>query len=92
MLVSKHHDGYTMWPSKYSFSWNSVDVGPHRDIVRELADAVRANTSMRFGLYHSLFEWFHPLYLADKQNQFKTNDFVTSKVCIFVRSGVLTAD
>ena len=33
MFVSKHHEGYTNWPSKYSFNWNSVDVGPNRDIV-----------------------------------------------------------
>lgn len=36
VLTSKHHDGYALWPSKYSFSWNSVDVGPHRDLVGEL--------------------------------------------------------
>lgn len=80
MLTSKHHDGFALWPSKYSFSWNSVDVGPHRDIIRELADAVRTNTSMKFGLYHSLFEWFHPIYLEDKRNAFSTNEFVTTKV------------
>ena len=33
VLTSKHHEGYTMWPSKYSFSWNSGDVGPNRDLV-----------------------------------------------------------
>ena len=33
MFVSKHHEGYTNWPSKYSFNWNSMDVGPNRDIV-----------------------------------------------------------
>jgi alpha-L-fucosidase len=33
VLTTKHHEGYNMWPSKYSFSWNSMDVGPHRDIV-----------------------------------------------------------
>lgn len=36
VLTSKHHDGYTLWPSSTSFGWNSVDVGPHRDIVGEL--------------------------------------------------------
>lgn len=80
VLTSKHHDGYALWPSKYSFSWNSVDVGPHRDLISELATAIRANTSIRFGLYHSLFEWFNPMYLSDKQKQFDDNLFVVNKV------------
>ena len=33
VLTSKHHEGYTMWPSKYSFNWNVMDVGPHRDLL-----------------------------------------------------------
>lgn len=33
VLTTKHHEGYTLWPSKRSFGWNSVDVGPHRDLV-----------------------------------------------------------
>ena len=42
----------------------------------ELADAIRANTDIHFGLYHSLFEWFNPLYLEDKKNGWKTNTYV----------------
>ena len=34
---------------------------------------------MRFGLYHSLYEWYHPLYLQDKHNNFTTKTFVHSK-------------
>ncbi|KAL8589411.1 hypothetical protein ACOMHN_021563 [Nucella lapillus] len=79
VFVSKHHEGYTNWPSKYSFNWNSMDVGPKRDIVGELAEAVRNHTKLRFGLYHSLFEWFHPLYLQDKANNFTTQEFVARK-------------
>jgi hypothetical protein len=26
VLTSKHCEGFTNWPSKFSFSWNSVDV------------------------------------------------------------------
>ncbi|KAH9508086.1 hypothetical protein Btru_052808 [Bulinus truncatus] len=79
VFVSKHHEGYTNWPSKYSFNWNSVAVGPNRDIVGELMNATRQNSDLRFGLYHSLFEWFNPLYLADKASGFKTQDFVNQK-------------
>ena len=45
-------------------------------IVGELADSIRSRTNMHFGLYHSMFEWFHPLYEQDKANNFTTQDFV----------------
>ncbi|XP_049866956.1 alpha-L-fucosidase-like [Pectinophora gossypiella] len=64
VLTSKHHEGFTMFPSKQSFSWNSVDVGPHRDIVGELGKAIRQE-GLRYGLYHSLYEWYNPKYLSD---------------------------
>ncbi|OWF44584.1 alpha-L-fucosidase-like [Mizuhopecten yessoensis] len=79
VLTSKHHEGYTMWPSAHSWNWNAMDVGPHRDLVGELANAVRNKTAMFFGLYHSLFEWFNPLYLGDKANKFHTQNFVREK-------------
>lgn len=61
ILVSKHHDGYCLWPSKFAPGWNSMDVGPHRDIVGEVAEAVRKR-NIRFGLYYSLPEWNNPLH------------------------------
>jgi alpha-L-fucosidase len=36
-----------------------VEVGPHRDLVAEVSEAVRAK-GLRMGLYYSLSEWFHP--------------------------------
>ncbi|CAF1379535.1 unnamed protein product [Adineta steineri] len=79
VLTSKHHEGYTMWPSKYSFNWNAMDVGPKRDLLGDLANAIRSRTNITFGLYHSMFEWFHPLYLEDKKNGFKTQLFPNMK-------------
>lgn len=76
VLTSKHHEGYCLWPSKNSWNWNSADLGPKRDLVGDLAKSIRNRTSIRFGLYHSLFEWFNPLYLSDKASSFAKQDFV----------------
>ncbi len=61
MFVSKHHDGYALWPSKYNRNWNSVDIGPKRDLVGELTKSVR-KSGLKMGLYYSLAEWNHPLH------------------------------
>jgi alpha-L-fucosidase len=56
VFLTKHHDGFTLWPSETSFGWNSVDVGPHRDVTGEVSAAAKA-AGLHSGLYHSLFEW-----------------------------------
>ncbi|KAK0406880.1 hypothetical protein QR680_018865 [Steinernema hermaphroditum] len=67
VFTSKHHEGFTMWPSAESWNWNSVDVGPHRDIVGELKTEF-SKTDIHFGLYFSQYEWFHPYYLQNNTN------------------------
>jgi len=42
----------------------------------DLAAAIRNKTDLHFGLYHSLFEWFNPMFLADQASGYKTRDFV----------------
>ncbi|KAK6765966.1 hypothetical protein RB195_025715 [Necator americanus] len=64
VFTSKHHEGFTMWPTRTSWNWNSVDIGPKRDIVGELKESFKG-TDVHFGLYFSLFEWFHPMFLDD---------------------------
>ena len=75
VLTSKHHDGFTLWPSKeadrdWGFKWNAVDIGPKRDLIKDLFAAVR-KTSVHAGMYYSLYEWYNPLWLKDR------NKFVT---------------
>ena len=53
-----------------------MEVGPKRDLVGELANSIRKNTTLKFGLYHSLFEWFNPIHLQDAHNNYSTQDFV----------------
>lgn len=70
VLTSKHHDGFTLWPNKEAndrgFAWNSMEVGSKRDLVGELSTAVK-KTNVKMGLYYSLYEWFHPLWLNDRE-------------------------
>ncbi|EQB78779.1 fucosidase, alpha-L- 2, plasma [Camelus ferus] len=80
VLTSKHHEGFTLWGSEYAWNWNAVDEGPKRDIVKELEVAVRNRTGLRFGLYYSLFEWFHPLFLEDEVSSFQKRLFPVSKM------------
>ena len=73
LLVSKHHDGFCLWPSQYAPGWNSVDLGPHRDICGELTEAVR-NKGLKMGFYYSLPEWTSPIHrwYVDPDNQIGT--------------------
>ena len=34
VLTTRHHEGFSLWDSKVN-PFNSVNYGPHRDIVRE---------------------------------------------------------
>ena len=40
MLTAEHHDGFAMWDSALT-KWNARNMGPRRDLVGDLAAAVR---------------------------------------------------
>lgn len=69
--VAEHHDGFAMWDSAHT-PFNAVDMGPKRDIVGELEQALRAR-GMKFmmSFHHSYNPTFleyatDPLYGSDK--------------------------
>lgn len=45
--VAEHHDGFTMYDCSFT-EWSAAKMGPRRDIVRELAEAVRKQ-GLHFG-------------------------------------------
>ncbi len=60
VLTTKHHNGFSLWHTKLSD--HSIEHTPFgRDIVREFADAMRAE-DIRVGFYYSLCDWHHPDY------------------------------
>lgn len=52
VLVTKHHDGYTLWPSEVPNPQRATPWHATRDVVGELGDAVRGRC-LRMGLYYS---------------------------------------
>jgi alpha-L-fucosidase len=71
VITSKHHDGFCLWPNKdadrdWGRPWNSVDAGPHQDLLEAVKKAVEAR-GIKFGIYYSLYEWYNPLWLTNKE-------------------------
>jgi alpha-L-fucosidase len=70
VLTAKHHDGFCLWPSaeankSWGRPWNAGDIGPKQDLVGKLTAAVRRR-GMKMGFYYSFYEWYNPLWLADR--------------------------
>lgn len=57
VLTTRHHEGFSLWDSKIN-SFNAVNYGPKRDLVREFVDACR-KYEMKIGFYSSLVDWRH---------------------------------
>ncbi len=57
MIQGVHHDNYDLWNSRFQ-PWNSVNIGPKRDLLREWADACH-KYKMRFGVtFHHEYTWW----------------------------------
>jgi len=59
--TAQHHDNFSLWDSQYN-PYNSVAMGPHRDVIAELSKAVRAQ-GLKFGVSNHGIEAFQFIHL-----------------------------
>jgi alpha-L-fucosidase len=56
--VAIHHDGFAMWDSEFA-EYNSMDMGPKRDITGEIVEAVRKQGLKTVTTFHQYTNWFY---------------------------------
>ncbi|PJJ80084.1 alpha-L-fucosidase [Mucilaginibacter auburnensis] len=75
MAMGVHHDNFDLWNSKYQ-PWNSVNIGPKKDIVG-IYEKIARKHGLRFGIgFHNTpprtWGQFMPVkYLSDKNGELK---------------------
>ncbi len=60
VAIAKHHEGFHLWNTAYS-DFNVMHTPFGRDYLKEMADACHS-AGMRFGIYYSQRDWYHPDY------------------------------
>lgn len=62
-ITSRHHDGFSLWPTKVDDGYNVTNTPFKRDILGELSEACK-EAGLQLNFYYSLMDWHRSDYPA----------------------------
>lgn len=65
-ITSRHHDGFSLWPTKADDGFNIANTPFRRDILGELAAACKEE-GLQLNFYYSLMDWHRKDYPTGRQ-------------------------
>jgi alpha-L-fucosidase len=69
VFIAKHHDGFSMWPTKLRPDYSIGATPFKRDLCKEIADAAHKH-GIKLGWYYSTRDWTHPDYLVGDNRKY----------------------
>lgn len=60
VFITRHHDGFSNWDTKYS-DWKITNTPYGKDVLKMLAEECKKQ-DMKLGLYYSLLDWYRDDY------------------------------
>jgi alpha-L-fucosidase len=71
MITTKHHEGFTLWDSKYT-DFKATSTIAKKDLLKLAVDAFRKE-GIKIGFYYSLIDWNHPHFTIDRNHPLRDN-------------------
>lgn len=86
LLVTKHHDGFCLWDSKYT-TYDVASSPVKTDVVKAVSDACK-KYGIQFAIYYSLWDRHEPSY-KDKDPQKYINYMLSQLTELFTNYGAI---
>lgn len=64
--IAEHHDGFSLWESKVN-EWNSKNMGPEIDVLKEISDEVKKRDLKFMATFH---HGFHNVFYPKQKGKF----------------------
>lgn len=72
-ITTKHHDGFCLWPTKYT-SYNISNTPYKKDVIKQIVDAY-TKAGIDVYLYFSIMDWHNPDWRYDLKTKADTIAF-----------------